>query len=326
MYNQYFGLKNTPFSMSPDPRLLFLPPQHREALAGLVYAVLNRKGFVVLVGDAGTGKTTLLTKVLRSLPAGRIRASLVPNPTLTPSEFIELVLMEFGLADIPPSKAQRLTAFARVLLRNHSEGRASVLIIDEAHKLSHEVLEEVRLLSNFWHGDQNLLQIVLSGQNELGDVLNHNDMRQLKQRIAVRVNLTPLERADVDPYIRYRWTHSGGMALPFSAAAIDAIAAVSQGIPRLINAVCDNALTTAFGQGIRRVEESHILAVAKDLDLNLPIKTPPAPIAPQPAQMAAPLPSIAPIRTVGSQREAPRRSFFARWRRNEQVSLKLNTL
>jgi general secretion pathway protein A len=271
MYNQFFGLKRNPFSMTPDPDLLFMPPQHREALAGLTYAILNRRGFCLLVGDAGTGKTTLLARILRSLPTSRLHSSVILNPTLTADEFLELALIDFGFSEVPKSKAQRLIALQRLLLRNHEADRVSVLIIDEAHKLSPVLLEEIRLLSNFEFAEQKLLQIVLSGQNELADLLNQTALRQLKQRICVRLSIGPLTKTEVEQYIRHRWVKSGGSAaLPFSPTAVDAIGGFSQGIPRVINAICDNGLSLAFGLGIKSIEVGHILEVARDLDLKRP--------------------------------------------------------
>jgi general secretion pathway protein A len=271
MYNHFFGLEKAPFNLTPDPSLLFMPTQHREALAGLTYAILNRKGFAVLIGEAGTGKTTLLARILRGLPASRLHASMVLNPTLTAAEFLELLLLDFGIANVPSSKAQRLVLLQRMLLQNHSANKVSVLIVDEAHKLSDVVLEEIRLLSNFEIADQKLLQIVLSGQSELAGVLNAENLRQLKQRIAIRLALGPLAETEVEQYIRYRWTKCGGApAIPFSTEAVASIAAWSLGIPRLINAICDSALTTAFGQGVSTVDAQQIAAVAHDLDLKAP--------------------------------------------------------
>jgi general secretion pathway protein A len=271
MYNQFFGLNKAPFNMTPDPALLFMPPQHREALAGLTYAILNRKGFAVLIGDAGTGKTTLLARTLQYLQQSTIRSSVILNPTLTANEFLEMTLLGFGIRDISSSKAQRLMRLHQMLEADHAANRVAVLIIDEAHKLSPELLEEVRLLSNFELTDQKLLQIVLIGQDELGDVLNQDRLRQLKQRIAVRIAIGPLAQGEVEQYIRYRWTRCGGPpTLPFLPDAIEAIAAWSQGIPRLINAICDNALTGAFGQGLKAIQASDVLEVARDLDLKPP--------------------------------------------------------
>jgi len=157
MYYQFFGLRKEPFGMTPDPAFLFLSAAHREALAGLTYAILGRKGFVVLTGDAGTGKTTLLTRVVKSVPESRARFSVILNPTLTPAEFLELVLLDFGIADVPASKAQRLTILREFLTEAYQQRRVPVLVVDEAHKLSPDVLEEIRLLSNFELPDGKLL-------------------------------------------------------------------------------------------------------------------------------------------------------------------------
>src|ERR1700733_1740666 len=175
MYTAFFGLTKMPFNMTPDPAFLFLTEQHREALAGLTYAILDRKGFLALSGMAGAGKTTLLAWVLEKLPVTKVRSSVILNPTLTPSEFLELAMLDFGLTDIPTSKAHRLWSLQKFLLAGQREGKVSVLIVDEAHKLSPEVLEEIRLLGNFECADEKLLQVVLIGQSELDEVLNRPD-------------------------------------------------------------------------------------------------------------------------------------------------------
>ena len=149
MYTDFFGLEKLPFNLTPDPSFLFLPLKHREALAGLTYAILEKKGFVVLTGDAGTGKTTLINSVFKRLTADRVESSIMVNPTLTASEFLESVLLDFGIRDIPASKAQRLWKLQEFLARTYQQNRLAVLVIDEAHKLSIELLEEVRLLGNF---------------------------------------------------------------------------------------------------------------------------------------------------------------------------------
>lgn len=313
MYNHFFGLQKSPFNMTPDPALLFMPVQHREALAGLTYAILNRKGFAILIGDAGTGKTTLLARTLHYLPTSKIHSSVILNPTLTESEFLEMVLLDFGIRDVPASKAQRLARLQEMLLQDYAADKVAVLVVDEAHKLSASLLEEVRLLSNFEYADQKLLQIVLIGQNELGDVLNEDSLRQLKQRIAVRLSIGPLAKDEVEQYIRYRWTKCGGSnTLPFTAGAITSIASWSQGIPRLINAICDNALTTAFGQELKTVDTEQILEVATDLDLKAPVKKTPsvaASVVPAAPKIAAPPPlppagEMAPVRVLDPERFA----------------------
>lgn len=305
-----FGLRKNPFSMTPDPAFLFLTEQHREGLVGLTYAILERKGFAVLTGEVGTGKTTLLARVLQFIPAARLQFSLILNPTLTPAEFLEMALLDFGVRDIPASKAQRLWILQKLLLQGQREGKVSALIVDEAHKLSPEVLEEIRLLGNFEEADQKLLQILLVGQTELDDVLNREDLRQLKQRVAVRLSISALAPAEVGQYIRHRWLRAGGEQPPFSPKATAEIAQISGGIPRLINAVCENALTAAFAEGSSVVEPRHVLAAAADLRLI------PRPTAVQPAGE----PAAAPLEPEEFPGEAV--SSWARWA--DKLSFKRN--
>ena len=232
MYAAYFRLTKLPFTMTPDSRTLFLTAQHREAVAGLAYAILNRKGLLVLTGEVGTGKTTVLSRVLNFLPPERVNLSIVRHPTLTPDEFIEMVMLDFGIPSIPESKAQRLLLLEKFLLDTHAKGRTAALIVDEAHKLSRQAMEEVRLLGNFDRADQKLLQIVMAGQSELDELLRREDLRQLKQRVAVRVTLKPLPASEVESYIAYRWTAAGGKPEhPFNAASIDAIYRWSEEFP-----------------------------------------------------------------------------------------------
>jgi general secretion pathway protein A len=167
MYHAFFGLQRDAFSMTPDPSFLFFTNKHREALAGLLFAVSSRKGFLVLTGDAGTGKTTLLSRIMRSMPPEKAHFSFVLNPTLTGPEFLEMILLDFGVEKVPESKSQRLMLLQQMLLRSHNDGKTSVLIIDEAHKLPAELLEEIRLLTNFETAEHKLLQIILAGQTEL---------------------------------------------------------------------------------------------------------------------------------------------------------------
>ena len=282
-----FGLRKKPFNLTPDPAFLFLTEQHREALVGLTYAILERKGFAVLTGEVGTGKTTLVARVLQFLPPTRLQFSLILNPALTPSEFLEMTLLDFGIRDVPSSKAQRLWKLQDLLLEGHREGKVSALIVDEAHQLRPEVLEEIRLLGNF-EGEQKLLQILLVGQTELDNVLNREDLRQLKQRVAIRLSIGPLARAEVGPYIRHRWLRAGGTQPPFSANAIADIADISRGIPRLINSVCENALAWAAAEKSVIVEPRHVHFAGADLRLDpvpVPaiIKTSSVPVPDEPA-------------------------------------------
>jgi general secretion pathway protein A len=252
--------------MTPDPAFLFLTAQHREALAGLTYSILGRRGFVALIGDAGSGKTTLLARVLERLPAAQVCSSVILTPTLTPAEFLELMLLDFGLSAIPASKAQRLLMLQRFLVDAQGQGKAAVLVVDEAHKLTPDVLEEIRLLGNFERPDQKLLQIVLAGQNELDATLARGDLRQLKQRISMRLCVGPLQPAEVEQYIGFRWAKAGGtQSAPFSAEAILALVRYSHAVPRLINSLCDNALISAFSDGCTCITADHITGAAKDL-------------------------------------------------------------
>jgi general secretion pathway protein A len=301
MYNTFFGVLKAPFNLTPDPDFLYLTPQHREALAGLSYAILARKGFVVLTGTAGTGKTTLLTRIMWHL-APRVQCSVVLNPTLSPAEFLESAMLDFGLHDIPVSKAQRLSKLHDFLWKAHHAGQISALIIDEAHKLSPAVLEEIRLLGNFESASEKFLQIALVGQSELDDLLNSAELWQLKQRIARRMAITPLSDEEIGPYIQHRWTIAGGKAAPFSAEAVAGIAQATQGIPRLINVTCDNALIEAYADESARVESRHVIGACRDLHLSAPAPrlappiTPPEPVPS--ALAAAPAPDPYPTKTL----------------------------
>jgi general secretion pathway protein A len=268
MYTEFFGLQKLPFNLTPDPAFLFLPSKHREALAGLTYAVLERKGFVVLTGDAGTGKTTLINSVFNRLPADRVESSIILNPTLTASEFLESVLLDFDIPDIPASKAQRLWKLQEFLARTHQQNRLAVLVIDEAHKLSLEVLEEIRLLGNYEGAADKYLQILLLGQPELDNLLNRQDLRQFKQRIGLRLYIDRLTPTEIQQYLRFRWAKAGAReAPPFTADAIAGIVQWSQGIPRLINSLCDTALLMAYGDESPLVGLNYVRAAAVNLAL-----------------------------------------------------------
>jgi len=282
MYTEFFGLQRLPFNLTPDPSFLFLPLKHREALAGLTYAILERKGFVVLTGDAGTGKTTLITSVLNRLPADRVESSILLNPTLSATEFLEGVLLDFDITDIPASKAQRLWKLQEFLARVHQENRFAVLVIDEAHKLSVEVLEEIRLLGNFEGATGKFLQIILLGQSELDDILNRYDLRQLKQRIALRLYIDRLTATEVQQYIQCRWAKGQAKgAPPFTPDAIGGIVQWSLGIPRLINSICDTALLMAYGDECPLVGLNYIRAAATNLTLtNATASLMPYPLSP----------------------------------------------
>jgi general secretion pathway protein A len=268
MYKDFFGLQKLPFNLTPDPEFLYLPQKHGEALAGLTYAVMERKGFVVLTGDAGTGKTTLINSVLSRLPAERVESSFLLNPTLTASEFLELVMLDFDILDVPASKGQRLWKLQEFLARVHHQDRYAVLVIDEAHKLSLDLLEEIRLLGNYESASEKFLQIILLGQPELEDLLTRRDLRQLRQRIAVRLYIDPLTPSEVQQYIRVRWAKAGAKeAPPFSPDALIQIVQWSQGIPRLINSLCDSSLLMAYGDQSPLVGSNYVRDAASNLGM-----------------------------------------------------------
>ena len=269
MYEEFFGLSRRPFAMSADPQFLYLTAQHREAATGLIYSILKHKGMVTVTGEPGTGKTTVLKAVLSSISGTSVKVAYVAVPTLSAAELLEFVLLQYGLLDLAhANKAERLLMFERFLLGAYGKNKTVVLIVDEAHKLTRENLEEIRLLTNFETGQGKLIQVVLAGQSELDDMLRREEMGQIKQRVSYRFSLKGLSEEEVAGYVAHRWSRAGGdSTLPFDQEALRNVAIYSQGIPRLVNAICDNALVMAFGEGLRDVGRDTVLAAARDLDL-----------------------------------------------------------
>jgi general secretion pathway protein A len=247
MYQSYYGFKEMPFNITPDPRFLYLSPTHQEALQHLKYGVAERKGFIVLVGEVGCGKTTLCRRFLNEIDPARYDTALILNPRVTETQMLKAILTELGEAKLARSQADLVAQMNRVLLERIARGRDIVLIIDEAQNLKFEVLEQIRLLSNLETDKQKLLQIVLMGQPELKDVLARDELRQLRQRILVHYELHPLSANDVHHYIQHRLTLAGSTGRPsFTRWALRAIHRGSRGIPRIVNNLCDKALLAAF--------------------------------------------------------------------------------
>ena len=247
MYNAFFGFTKNPFNMSPDPSFLFRSVQHEEALANLIYGVQSRKGFIVLTGEVGTGKTTMLECLRDFLHSQQIEFASLFNSRLTVEQFFEMLAYDMDLRCNKLSKTEVLLALNSRLVDRAAAGRTTVLIVDEAHNLEWDVLEEIRLLGNMENRRGKLLQIVLAGQQELDSKLERPEYRQLKQRISLRCALRGLDVEEATAYINSRMARAGikdQTILP--CAIIEEIHYRSQGIPRLINSICDNLLLTAF--------------------------------------------------------------------------------
>lgn len=275
MYEEFFHLSKAPFSMTPDPEFLFLAPTHREALAGLMFTVLGRRGTAVLTGEVGTGKTTLLRKLIQSVPAEKVQFCSVFSTNVPPAQFFELILIGFGIPVAGESQAQRLLRFWEFLMTCDEQGKTPVLLVDEAHKLSAELLEEVRLLMNFETGERKLLQVVLAGQSELRDLMRRDDLRQLRQRVSVRLDIVPLQTAEVERYMRHRWHRGGGNGnFPFDPEAVRLVACASRGIPRVTNAICDIALLRAYASDAATIGPETVREALGVLELAEPLPGP----------------------------------------------------
>jgi general secretion pathway protein A len=272
MYNAYFGFRESPFNLSPDPAFLYPSPAHEEALANLVYGVRSRKGFIVLTGEVGTGKTTMLECLRDYLDGQGIEFAFLFNSRLTVEQFFEMIAYDLALECREKSKTAVLFALNQVLIRQAQNGGTSVLIVDEAHNLEWDVLEEIRLLGNLENPKLGkLLQIILSGQPELDRKLDAPNLRQLKQRIVLRTSLRPFNAAETFEYVESRLAKAGtpGQTL-FSRDLLAEIHLRSQGIPRVINAVCDNLLLTAFALERREASVEMLDEVCRDMRLEWP--------------------------------------------------------
>jgi type II secretory pathway predicted ATPase ExeA len=342
MYDAFFGLHERPFDLTPDPRFLLMTPRHEEALSTVEYGIAGGKGIALVVGGAGTGKTTLVQAALDRQNGGNALGVCLSNPTLKRREFYEFLANGFGLSQsAADSKARFLIELRELLETRHSRGEATALIIDEVQSLSDKLMQEVRLLANIESPVAKLLAVVLVGQPEFGQRLNAPHMQQLKQRVALRAILTPLNLAETGAYIANRVRVAGGDAREiFCKTAITEIFLRSGGIPRTINVICDNALVAAFALDEKLVTKVHISEVCRDLDLGPAITPPPAstpadravtsagalpgpsavkpaPGRPAPTTAAEVRPAVAPVTTKGSRV----REFLGLDRRDKPISL-----
>jgi type II secretory pathway predicted ATPase ExeA len=269
VYEEFFGLRERPFDLTPNPRYLLLTARHREALANLRYGLHGRRGVTLLLGEAGTGKTTLVRAALHAEGAAQSMCVYLNNPTLTRAEFYEMLAAGFGFSlDLAASKARLLLELERALVRNRERGLLSALVVDEAQSLPYELLEEIRLLANIETATDKLLPVVLAGQPELADRLNDVSLRQLKQRIALRCELYPLEIRETAAYIAGRIRIAGGdCARIFTSDAVQTICERSGGIPRTISVLCDNALINGYAVQRQPVDREIVLEVCRDFDL-----------------------------------------------------------
>lgn len=266
MYEQYFDLKETPFNLSPEPKYLYLSHRHREALDALEYGVLRRKGFIVITGDIGTGKTTLCRSLLSRLDES-VETALIFNSFLSDMELLETICQELKLSmdGHPPTRKHYIDVLNDFLLQSYTAGKNVVLVIDEAQHLTYDVLEQIRMISNLETDREKLIQIILIGQPELEGILSLPSMRQLNERITVRYRLSNLGPKEIMEYIVFRLSIAGRGRISFSAGACRTIYTYSRGNPRRINAICDRALLIAYAKYTYEVTGKIIREAVKDI-------------------------------------------------------------
>jgi len=269
MYKSFFGLKENPFNVNPDPRYLYLTKEIEEALSGLMYGVQNRKGFITLTGEVGTGKTTLINSLLAGLHQRRVRTAFLFNSRMNTNQLFDFILSEFGISCESRNKSQQLMRLNQWLLERYRAGETTVLIVDEAQNLTYPVLEEIRLLTNLETSTEKLLQIVLSGQQELEEKLKQPQLRQLRQRIMLRCRTSPLTKEQTHAYMAERLRIAGASGeLIFSPKAVETVYLYSLGIPRVVNLLCEHSLINAFVEQQRPISEKIVEDVAHEFQLD----------------------------------------------------------
>jgi general secretion pathway protein A len=269
MYQRFFGLRESPFNVNPDPRYLFMTKYIQEALAGLTYGIQNRKGFILLTGEVGTGKTTLLNRLLNWLRGQRVATAYIFNSRLEVNHLFDFIMADFEIPYESREKSHVLLRLNQWLLDRYRLGETAVLIIDEAQNLSHEVLEEVRLLTNLETATEKLLQIVLSGQPELEEKLKQPQLRQVRQRITISCRTAALSLEETFGYIAERLRTAGANGEPiFSKEAIETVHLYSRGIPRVVNLLCEHSMINAYVDSIRPVPAHLVEEVAREFKLD----------------------------------------------------------
>ncbi len=302
MYLEHFGLKAKPFQISADPKFLWMGSKHKEALAILKYGIFDNRGFLLLSGDVGTGKTTLIHALTQDIGSDTVVAT-VPDPGLSLMDFYRYIAKSFGIKEPFETKQQFLEVFETFLLRNESLNKKVLLIIDEAQRLTSDLLEEIRLLSNIEKDYTKLLNIFFVGQNEFNDIILKQKNRPLRQRITINYNIDPLEQHEVMEYINFRLSVAGCEEPLFTGDAVREVFAFSEGYPRLINIVCDHALLTGFVQGVARITGSIVSECAEELRIH---SVTPAPPPPEPAvwpPAAMPAPTVYPTPTPAPEKD-----------------------
>ena len=269
MYEKYYGLKEKPFSLTPDPGYLFFSEKHREALAHLEYGIKERQGFILITGEVGTGKTTICRALLNRIDQ-RVRTSLILNPRLSGFQLLQAIVEDFGVAPETRSRRKLFQQLNSFLLAQSSSGVTPVLILDEAQGLAPDLLEEIRIVSNMETEKSKLLQIILVGQPELRDKINSPSLRQLRQRIAIRYHILPLDRGETSAYIEHRLRVAGADdGVCFHPLATDRIFAYSAGIPRLINLVCDKSLLAGFVRETKCITDDLAETAIRELEAGM---------------------------------------------------------
>jgi general secretion pathway protein A len=274
MYLDFYGFREKPFNLTPDPRFVFLSKNHREAFAHLLYGIENRTGFMALTGEVGLGKTTVLRSLMSQLDTDHYRTALIFNPCLSPPELLQSITREFGISARSSNSGDLLDALNTFLLEENAAGRTVVLAIDEVQNLETQVLEQIRLISNLETDKEKLIQIVLSGQPEFAQILKKKEIRQLSQRITVRYHLKPMDFEDTVRYINHRLEVAGGRGgVIFSRPALKRIYCYSRGVPRLINAACDRALLAGYTRDTAKISYRVAAAGIRDMKKNTAART-----------------------------------------------------